>query len=153
METENSFDLAVTAFNRLYNLPTPAAPTLLGFVGRGELVRRLSAFKKIMIEELEEVEEIINKIAAGDSDAEVLTEIADWLGDLQVYSASEMRKFGLDNSVVLSTIMASNMSKLGADGQVLKNADGKVLKGPNYWRPEPMLQRYIEAAIRQGAFK
>jgi predicted HAD superfamily Cof-like phosphohydrolase len=46
--------------------------------------------------------------------------------------------------------MASNMSKLGPDGKPIYDERGKVMKGPGYWKPEPMLLRYIQAAIRQG---
>jgi hypothetical protein len=40
------------------------------------------------------------------------------------------------------------MSKLGVDGQPIYDARGKVMKGPNYWKPEPMIRRAIDAAIR-----
>ena len=44
----------------------------------------------------------------------------------------------------------------GTGSDLIKNANviienGKVQKGPNYWKPEPMIQRYIEAEIRQHA--
>ena len=45
---------------------------------------------------------------------------------------------------VLNIIMDSNESKLGADGLPIYNADGKVLKGPNYWKPEPALRKMLE---------
>jgi predicted HAD superfamily Cof-like phosphohydrolase len=114
------------------------------------LAQRLKDFKKIMIDEINEVDDIILDIERGaGTPTGVLTDIADWLGDIQVYCASEMLKFGLDREMILSIIMASNMSKLGEDGQPIYDETGKVLKGPNYWKPEPLIQRYIQAAIRQ----
>jgi predicted HAD superfamily Cof-like phosphohydrolase len=48
---------------------------------------------------------------------------------------------------VLEIIMDSNMSKLGSDGQPIYDSVGKVIKGPNYWKPEPKLQAYIQGEI------
>jgi predicted HAD superfamily Cof-like phosphohydrolase len=152
----NTFDEEIKAFNTMYMLPTLDSPGI-PFVGdsektaRQKFVERLADFKDILKEELDEADEIIRKIEAGDSPEEVLTELADWLGDMQVYCASEMRKFGLDNSVILGTIMASNRSKLGKDGKPIFDARGKVMKGPDYWKPEPMIRKYITAASRQAA--
>ncbi len=131
----------------MYRLPVNEVPTTL-FTTRMELIERLQNFKKILEEELDEMNEIVEKIRVGDPPEEVLTAIADLLGDVQVYCASELCKFGLDNDLILSTIMASNMSKLGKDGLPIYDDRGKVMKGPNYWKPEPMIQRAIEAAIR-----
>ena len=154
---KSKFTDSIEKFNKMYGLPANSMPTIpfthskeLG-TAKEQLINRLRRFSQIMTEEIEEAAYIIELVNAGDSPAEVLTAIADWLGDMQIYCASEMLKFGLDNDLVLDTIMASNMSKLGADGKPIYDERGKVLKGPNYWRPEPMIQRYIEAAIRQKA--
>lgn len=156
---KSKFAESIVKFNQMYGLAVNEVPTIpftksaeLGSV-KEQLINRLRRFTDILNEELNEAAQIIAKIEAGDSPPEVLTDIADWLGDIQVYCASEMAKFGLDNDLVLDTIMASNMSKLGADGKPIYDERGKVLKGPNYWRPEPMLLRYIEAAIRQVSIK
>lgn len=61
---------------------------------------------------------------------------ADWLGDLTVYIRSEALKYGIPLEAVQNIIMNSNFTKLGEDGQPLKNADGKFLKGPNFIPPE-----------------
>lgn len=143
----SAFKKDIEQFNKMYGLPVNDVPTTL-FATRAELIERLSAFKNILDEELDEMNEIVQKIRAGDEPADVLTHLADLLGDIQVYCASEMMKFGLDNDLVLATIMASNMSKLGADGQPIYDDRGKVMKGPNYWKPEPMIRRAIDAAIR-----
>jgi len=39
--------------------------------------------------------------------------------------------------------MDSNESKLGADGRPIYDANGKFLKGPNYWRPEPRIKALL----------
>jgi predicted HAD superfamily Cof-like phosphohydrolase len=143
----SAFKKDIEEFNKMYRLPVNDVPTAL-FATRAELIERLGKFKDILTEELDEMDEIVQKINVGDEPAEVLTSLADLLGDIQVYCASEMAKFGLDNDLVLATIMASNMSKLGVDGQPIYDARGKVMKGPNYWKPEPMIRRAIDAAIR-----
>jgi len=72
-----------------------------------------------------------------------LVEIADLLGDIVVYCRSEALKYGIPLEGVLDIIMDSNESKLGADGLPIYNEDGKFLKGPNYWRPEPMIRALL----------
>jgi len=66
----------------------------------------------------------------------LLVTLADWFGDLTVYIRSEALKFGIPLESVLSCIMGSNFTKLGEDGQPVKNENGKVLKGPNFAPPE-----------------
>ena len=75
--------------------------------------------------------------------------LADLLGDLQVYCASEMTKFGLPLDGVLDVIMQSNFSKLGADGKPIYDERGKVLKGPNYWKPEPKIHQLLQSLKSQ----
>lgn len=73
-----------------------------------------------------------------------LTSLADWLGDMVVYIRSEALKFGLPLESILACIMGSNFTKLGEDGQPIKDeATGKVLKGPNFEPPE----RHIAATL------
>jgi predicted HAD superfamily Cof-like phosphohydrolase len=81
----------------------------------------------------------------------VLAQIADWLGDIQVYCASEMRKFGLDNDATLGIIMASNFSKLDEDGEPIYDSRGKVLKGTNFFPPEPELRELIGRQMLEAA--
>ena len=78
-----------------------------------------------------------------------LVDLADWLGDIMVYAASEMRRFGLPINETLSIIMQSNFSKLGEDGKPIIK-EGKVMKGPGYWRPEPKLRELIVAMRSAG---
>ena len=149
-ERVTNFDSKIRAFNRLYNLPCPAAPTL---PSRAELIRELNLFYDILLEELKEVYPILQSADRSENlecDEDILTDIADWLGDIMVYCASQLAKYGLQSDDVLGIIMASNMSKLGPDGKPIYDERGKVLKGPNYWKPEPMIKRMILARLRQS---
>jgi len=112
---------------------------------------RLAKFKETLLEEIKEVDDIIAKL--GDptiSDADILTDIADWLGDITVYCASEAAKFGIPMREVLRVIMQSNFSKLQADGTVKYDANGKVEKGPGYWKPEPLIKDIITDLIKDA---
>lgn len=143
---EKSFKELIKDFNRMYGLPLNEKPTLLG-------VERLENFKKVLMEEVSEVDGIINeyKLHEGKLDdkkkLELLTNISDWLGDMVVYITSEATKHGLDIDSSLKVIMESNFSKLGADGKPIYDERGKVLKGPNYSRPEPKLKEMLEKKL------
>lgn len=131
----------IKAFNAMYKLPAPAKPTLEAV---GDVVGRLHSFKKTLLEEVDEVHSIVEACIDRHSTPEsALAMIAAWLGNLQIYCASEMLKFGLPNEIVRAIIMQSHFSKLGADGKPLYDEHGKVLKGPNYWKPEPQLEGLI----------
>lgn len=148
-----NFKKAIKAFNEMYNLPVSPVPTLdIGV----PVIERLQAFKKILSEELDEIDEIVKYLTpdhdgeSDSSDIEALTMLADLLGDVQVYCASEMAKFGLPVDQVLEIIMQSNMSKLGADGLPIYDDRGKVLKGPGYWKPEPRIKELLQSAFDPG---
>lgn len=66
-----------------------------------------------------------------------LTEIADALGDMMYILAGTILKHGLQHKIeeVFEEIQRSNMSKLGEDGKPILREDGKILKGPNYFKP------------------
>jgi len=80
----------------------------------------------------EENEEYIE--AANNSD---LVEVADALGDMLYILCGTILEHGLQHKIetVFNEIQRSNMSKLGADGKPIYREDGKVLKGPNYFKP------------------
>ena len=143
------FDAKIRAFNKLYKLPCPPIPTMPDST-RAAAIMRMERFMSVLREELDEGKQIINFIDSGAGRDALLTDIADWLGDIIVYCASELAKYGLTTEDVLGIIMASNMSKLGEDGKPIYDERGKVLKGPGYWQPEPMIQRMIRARIRSG---
>ena len=80
----------------------------------------------------EENEEYLEAAKNGD-----LTEVADALGDIMYILFGTILKHGLQDKIVevFKEIQASNLSKLGADGKPIYREDGKVLKGPNYFKP------------------
>lgn len=132
----------IQKFNAMYKLPVSSIPTLCIGV---DPVDRLTQFKSILSEELNEIDEIIAEVSNPDYDKmSVLTSLADLLGDIQVYCASEMAKFGIPLDHTLAIIMQSNFSKLGADGLPIYDERGKVMKGPGYWKPEPKLREMLE---------
>lgn len=136
----SDFSRDIEKFNGIYKLPVSAVPTLDVGVNAAD---RMVAFKDILMEEVQEIDEIIAAQKEGKSELEVLTMLADLLGDIQVYCASEMAKFGLPLDQVLAIIMQSNFSKLGADGLPIYDERGKVMKGPGYWKPEPKIAELL----------
>lgn len=69
---------------------------------------------------------------------EDLTGIADALGDQLYILCGTILKHGLQHKIeeVFHEIHMSNMSKLGEDGKPVLREDGKILKGPGYFRPD-----------------
>ena len=67
-----------------------------------------------------------------------LVEIADALGDMLYILCGTIIEHGLQHKIeeVFDEIQRSNMSKLGEDGQPIYREDGKVMKGPNYFKPD-----------------
>jgi predicted HAD superfamily Cof-like phosphohydrolase len=66
-----------------------------------------------------------------------LVEVADALGDMLYILCGTIIEHGLQDKIedVFDEIQRSNMSKLGEDGRPIFREDGKVLKGPNYFKP------------------
>jgi predicted HAD superfamily Cof-like phosphohydrolase len=73
-----------------------------------------------------------------------LVDIADALGDQLYILCGTILRHGMQHIIedVFDEIQASNMSKLGADGKPIFREDGKILKGPGYFRPD--LSKFIE---------
>ena len=80
----------------------------------------------------EENEEYLD--AANNND---LVEVADALGDMLYILCGTIIEHGLQHKIedVFNEIQRSNMSKLGENGEPIYREDGKVLKGPNYFKP------------------
>lgn len=78
-----------------------------------------------------------------DEQARDTVEVADALGDLIYVIYGMALELGIPLSRVLDEIQASNLSKLGADGQPIYREDGKVLKGPDYFPPD--ISRALES--------
>ncbi|WP_318344575.1 nucleoside triphosphate pyrophosphohydrolase family protein [Flagellimonas baculiformis] len=67
-----------------------------------------------------------------------LVEVADALGDMLYILCGTILEHGMQYKIeeVFEEIQKSNMSKLGVDGRPIYREDGKVLKGPNYFKPD-----------------
>ena len=85
-------------------------------------------------EELDELQE-----AMGNND---LLEVADALTDILYVTYGAGHAFGIDLDRCFDEVQKSNMSKLGADGKPIYNEIGKVMKGPNYFKPD--LNKFIK---------
>ena len=80
----------------------------------------------------EENEEYLEAVENND-----IVEIADALGDMLYILCGTILEHGLQHKIeeVFDEIQRSNMSKLGEDGKPIYREDGKVMKGPNYSKP------------------
>ena len=79
-------------------------------------------------EELDELEKAIK-----DKD---IIEVADALTDILYVTYGAGHAFGINLDKCFNEVQQSNMSKLGADGKPIYNELGKVMKGPNYFKPD-----------------
>ena len=148
---------AIRQFNAMYKMPVNDVPTLTPT--NEPMSERLIKFKSILKKELNEIDAIIlearatEDIGKQDDGTKVLllTDLADLLGDIQVFCASEMLKFGLPLDKTLHLIMMSNFSKLNPDGSATFDEEGKLQKGPNYWKPEPYIQKMLQDHIADHA--
>ena len=84
----------------------------------------------------EELEEL--KVAMKSKD---LLEVADALTDILYVTYGAGHAFGIDLDKCFEEVQSSNMSKLSKDGKAIYNEDGKVMKGPDYFKPN--LSRFI----------
>ena len=78
-------------------------------------------------EELDELKEAIDK--------KDIKEVADALTDILYVTYGAGHAFGIDLDKCFEEVQNSNMSKLGNDGKPIYNDKGKVMKGPNYFKP------------------
>ena len=136
-----SFAQRIAGMNAMYKLPASDYPVL-----PEDVVSRLTKFKATLMDEVHEIDQIVEMAKNGAPQTEILVAMADLLGDVIVYCRSEALKYGLPMEDVLDVIMDSNESKLGADGKPVYDANGKFLKGPNYWKPEPKIKALLEGA-------
>ena len=78
-------------------------------------------------EELDELKEAM--------DSKDLLEVTDALTDLLYVTYGAGHAFGVNLDKCFDEVQNSNMSKLGEDGKPIYNENGKVMKGPNYFKP------------------
>jgi len=120
----------VREFHETYGLPVKDTPHISD--------AKTNALRiNLLTEELEELQDALK-----DDD---IVEVLDALTDLQYVLNGAYLSFGLHNvkTAAFDEVHASNMSKLGEDGKpIRRESDGKVLKGPNYWKPD--LSKFVE---------
>ncbi|HCK06555.1 MAG: nucleoside triphosphate pyrophosphohydrolase family protein [Bacteroidetes bacterium] len=115
---------AVGDFHQAFGLGIEAQPK--ADLGEKKHLLRFNLMK-------EENEEYLEAANNGD-----LVEVADALGDMLYILCGTLIEHGLQDKIVavFDEIQRSNMSKLGQDGKPIYREDGKVLKGPNYFKPD-----------------
>lgn len=114
---------SVLEFHSAFGLGINTAPT--GDLGENKNMLRFNLMK-------EENEEYLEAVQNND-----IVEIADALGDMLYILCGTILEHGLQHKIeaVFDEIQRSNMSKLDHDGKPIYREDGKVLKGPNYFKP------------------
>ncbi|EAR12746.1 hypothetical protein PI23P_08970 [Polaribacter irgensii 23-P] len=114
---------AVTEFHTAFKINMNTTP--IANIGKERNRLRFNLMK-------EENEEYLE--AAENND---LIEVADALGDMLYLLCGTIIEHGMQDKMeaIFNEIQRSNMSKLGTDGKPIYRADGKVLKGPNYFKP------------------
>ena len=109
----------------------------------GQKVETKSSFPEQKIQDLryelirEELEEL--KVALEEKN---LKEVADALTDILYVTYGAGHAFGINLDKCFEEVQASNMSKLAENGKPIYNEAGKVMKGPNYFKPN--LKKFIE---------
>ena len=78
-------------------------------------------------EELQELKDALDK--------KDIKEVADALTDILYVTYGAGHAFGIDLDKCFNEVQSSNMSKLDTDGKPIYNEKGKVMKGPNYFKP------------------
>jgi predicted HAD superfamily Cof-like phosphohydrolase len=114
---------AVAAFHKAFEVGVSKKPTTDVTKEIAQLRHRLMA---------EENNEYLDAVSAND-----MVEVADALGDMMYILCGTILTHGMQHIIedIFAEIQDSNMSKLGADGKPIYRADGKVMKGPNYHKP------------------
>ena len=79
----------------------------------------------------EELEELKNAMSSKD-----LLEVADALTDILYVTYGAGHAFGINLDKCFDEVQNSNMSKLGNNGKPIYNESGKVMKGPDYFKPD-----------------
>ena len=82
---------------------------------------------ELIKEELDELKDAINN--------KDIKEVADALTDILYVTYGAGHAFGINLDKCFEEVQNSNMSKLGKDGKPIYNENGKVMKGPNYFKP------------------
>lgn len=138
----------VGEFHRTFGHPVNEAPVVpddarirlrLSLIGEefGELIEAVTGETqqaKLVHQLAENLLDQISKLEGEDFDVD-LTETADALTDITVVTNGSGHEFGLDLDATGDEVHRSNMSKLGEDGKPIYDERGKIMKGPNYFKP------------------
>jgi len=108
----------------------------------GQEVKNKASFSTDKINQLrcDLIEEELNELKEAMNNKD-LVEVADALTDLLYVTYGAGHAFGIDLDQCFDEVQKSNMSKLGEDGKPIYNDAGKVMKGPNYFKPN--LSKFI----------
>lgn len=114
---------AVTEFHNAFRLSIEHKP-------KSDISSEITELRYNLMKE--ENEEYLQAVKSND-----LIEIGDALGDMLYILCGTIISHGFQDKIeaIFDEIQRSNMSKLGADGKPIYREDGKVLKGPNYFKP------------------
>ena len=115
---------AVTEFHNAFRLSVEDKP-------KSDISSEITELRYNLMKE--ENEEYFQAVKSND-----LIEIGDALGDMLYILCGTIISHGFQDKIeaIFDEIQRSNMSKLGADGKPIYREDGKVLKGPNYFKPD-----------------
>ena len=102
----------------------------------GQEVKTESSFpsKKIIQLRYDLIKEELDELSVAIKDKDIV-EVADALTDLLYVVYGAGHAFGIDLDKCFTEVQRSNMSKLDKDGKPIYNESGKVMKGPNYSKP------------------
>ena len=102
----------------------------------GQEVKTKSEFpeKKIVKLRLDLIKEELNELTEAIKNNDIV-EVADALTDILYVTYGAGHSFGIDLDKCFEEVQKSNMSKLDEVGKPIFNENGKVMKGPNYFKP------------------
>ena len=103
----------------------------------GQEIREKASFPNDKITSLryELIKEELNELRES-IDSKDIKEVADALTDILYVTYGAGHAFGINLDKCFEEVQNSNMSKLGTDGKPIYNDKGKVMKGPNYFKPD-----------------
>ena len=108
----------------------------------GQEIKKKAEFPNIKITELRYalIKEELNELKEA-IDKKDIIEVADALTDILYVTYGAGHAFGINLDKCFAEVQNSNMSKLSSDGKPIYNDKGKVMKGPNYFKPD--LNKFI----------
>lgn len=123
----------VREFHRAFGVPAEETPQALNVFSAA---RRMALMQ-------EELGEFCHAWLTDD-----VTEMVDALGDLLYVTYGCAVEMGVDMEPIMDAIQASNMSKLGLDGKPVKTPNGKIGKGPRFFKPNILAELQKQQTTR-----